>query len=189
MSLFNAPVGLVLDETSNTLYIADYNNDRIMKYILGNTNGTVIAGNHGFGRNATQLYRPYGLFFDSPTNSFIIANANAGNILSWTHGANHWLLLAGSTNGTSSYLVTSLRYAMDAVMDPMGNLYIADRDNHRIQLIMNGSSTATTIAGVSSVFGNNATYLYLPRAIHLDSQLNLYVADLQNDRIQLFLRY
>lgn len=188
-SLFNHPMGLVLDETANVLYIADYHNDRLMKYIVGASSGTVVAGDNGFGWNLTQLYRPYGLYFDTPTNSFIIANSNAHNIVRWTLGASNWSLLAGSVNGVPGYQATLLSYPMDVTMDPMGNLYIADKNNHRIQFVTAESATATTIAGVMSTPGGNSTHLNGPRGIYLDNQLNLYVADTQNHRVQLFLRY
>jgi hypothetical protein len=51
---------------------------------------------------------------------------------------------------------------------------------------MNGQSDGITIAGVS---GSNSTMLNSPFSIALDNQLNLYVADTNNQRIQKFLRY
>jgi hypothetical protein len=74
-------------------------------------------------------------------------------------------------------------------MDPMGNIYIADTVNHRIQFFLSGQSNGTTIAGVTSVSGNNSTLIYYPYGVALDSQLNLYVVDTGNHRIQKFLRY
>ena len=68
----------------------------------------------------------------------------------------------------------------------MGNMYVADKDNYRIQLFMAGQSEGITIAGVTNVFGNNSTLLYQPWSIRLDNQLNLYVADFYNHRIQKF---
>ena len=68
-------------------------------------------------------------------------------------------------------------------------MYIADKDNYRIQLFMAGQSEGITIAGVTNVFGNNSTLLYQQWSVRLDNQLNLYVADTENHRIQKFLRY
>jgi hypothetical protein len=50
---------------------------------------------------------------------------------------------------------------------------------------MNG----TTIAGISSELSDNSTTLYYPVSMILDNQLNLYVTDSFNQRIQQFLRY
>ena len=78
---------------------------------------------------------------------------------------------------------------MDVTLDSMGNIYVADRDNHRIQLFLAGQSNGTTIAGVTGRPGSNSTSLYKPYSVALDTQLNLYVADTYNDRVQKFIHY
>jgi len=77
----------------------------------------------------------------------------------------------------------------EAIFDPMGNLYVADRNNNRIQFFYTGQLNGTTLAGITGVNGTNATTLAAPWSLRLDSQLNLYVADTCNHRIQKFLRY
>jgi hypothetical protein len=52
-----------------------------------------------------------------------------------------------------------------------------------------GQSVGTTIAGITSVVGGNSTLLNMPYSLTLDNQLNLYVADTGNYRVQKFLRY
>jgi hypothetical protein len=73
--------------------------------------------------------------------------------------------------------------------DPMGNMYVADRSNHRIQLFMSNQFEGITIAGVTDTLGANANLLNMPWAVRLDTQLNLYVAHSNNHRIQKILRY
>ncbi|CAF3716204.1 unnamed protein product [Rotaria sp. Silwood1] len=183
------PYGIARDINSDKLYIADYSNSRIMLYLSGASSGTVIAGGNGPGTNATQLKNPVGLYFDSLSNSLVIANHAACNILRWVIGETSWTLLAGSINGTVGNTSTLMNLPVDITFDPMGNMYVADRNNHRIQLFMVGQSDGITIAGVTGISGDNATLLNRPWSIKLDSQLNLYVADSNNHRIQKFLRY
>jgi DNA-binding beta-propeller fold protein YncE len=71
----------------------------------------------------------------------------------------------------------------------MGNLYVADTGNNRIQLFLAGQTVATTIAGITGSPGSSSVQLNSPYSVRLDNQLNLYVADLTNNRIQKFLRY
>ena len=44
------PRGIYVDESDNdTLYIADCNNNRVMKWLVNATNGTIVAGGNGAG--------------------------------------------------------------------------------------------------------------------------------------------
>jgi hypothetical protein len=137
----------------------------------------------------TQLNNPAGLYFDSSTNSLIIANFGASNIVRWVLGDTNWTIVAGSENGLNGNTSTLLDHPTSFIFDPMGNMYIADMYNHRIQMYLIGQSNATTIAGISGQIGNNSTMLYYPVYMLLDNQLNLYVTDSFNQRIQKFLRY
>jgi len=74
-------------------------------------------------------------------------------------------------------------------LDPMGNIYVADMANHRIQVFLSGQSIGRTIAGITGINGPNATALNEPRWVTLDKQLNLYVSDTSNHRVQMFKRY
>lgn len=160
-----------------------------MSYTNGASSGTVFAGGNGAGTNLTQLVSPVGIYLDSPSNSLLIANHGANNVLRWVIGDNHWSLLAGSSTGTSGSTSTTFIGVTDMILDPMGNMYVADRNNHRIQLFMNGQLDGITIVGVTNVSGINATLFNRPWTVKLDSQLNLYVADSNNHRIQKFFRY
>ncbi|CAF1471938.1 unnamed protein product [Adineta ricciae] len=166
-----------------------YGNNRIMGYKPGNLTGFVVAGGNGQGSNYSQLNDPIAMDFDSVTNSFVIANFNRHNIVRWTLGANNWTLVAGDSNGLPGSTSTSLYLPTGLTLDPMGNLYVADLVNHRIQLFLNGEKNGTTIAGITGQAGNDSLSLNSPYTVVLDNQLNLYVADNQNHRIQKFMRY
>ena len=183
------PYGLALNPSTNELYILDNGNQRIMSYALGANNGSLLFGGNGSGTSNTQLSFPRGLHFDSFSNTVIVANANANNIVQFVLGANTWTLAAGYINGTSGATSTSFSGPQEVTLDPMGNMYVADRYNHRIQFFYANQLNATTIAGITNVTGTNSTTLNKPRSVRLDNQLNLYVADTSNHRIQKFLRY
>ena len=71
----------------------------------------------------------------------------------------------------------------------MGNIYVVDRDNRRIQFFLSGQSNGKTIAGITGITGVNASLFNNPVSVVLDTQLNLYVSDYSNHRVQKFMRY
>ncbi|CAF4829436.1 unnamed protein product [Rotaria socialis] len=185
LNQLNNNCGLALNENSSTLYIADTNNHRIMSYASGAATGTVAAGGNGAGTLINQLYGPMAVHFDSTTNSLVIANTGVHTIVRWAIGATVWTLVAGYP-GFSGSLSTMLNSPACVIFDLLGNMYVADTGNYRIQFFSAGQRNGTTIAGVTGVQGNAANLLNNPRSIALDNQLNLYVADTSNNRIQMF---
>ncbi|CAF1544821.1 unnamed protein product [Adineta ricciae] len=184
----NNPTGIIFNTTSGVLYVADAGNHRIMAYFPGNTTGTVVAGGNGAGNSNTQLSQPYCFLIDSVTNSFIIVNYGSHTIVRWVMGASSWTLLVGSP-GNSGSTSTLLSSPVGAAMDPYGNLYVADTNNHRIMFFLAGQSNGTIIAGATGTAGSNAILLSNPYWIVLDSQLNFYTMDTGNSRVQKFLHY
>ncbi|CAF4035525.1 unnamed protein product, partial [Rotaria sp. Silwood1] len=55
-------------DQSGTVYVADYGNHRITRWLKGAQSGTVIAGGNGQGNLSTQLNHPYDLAFDRNGN-------------------------------------------------------------------------------------------------------------------------
>lgn len=180
---------MAINPTSKDLYVLDTYNNRTISYPPGYRNSTFLFGNNGFGNNNTQLNLPSGFHFDILSNSFIIANTRSHNIVRHAIGEKTWTLVVGTMNGSAGSSSTLLSSPWEVMLDPMGNMYVADQDNHRIQLFYTGQSSGITIAGITSIADTNATTLRSPRSLALDNQLNLYVADTFNHRIQKFFRY
>jgi hypothetical protein len=160
-----------------------------MYYSSGASSGSLVAGGNGAGTNITQLYNPVGIYSDSLSNSLVIVNHYANNVVRWPLGGTSWTLLAGDINGNNGTNSTMLTRPTHVTFDPMGNMYVADRNNQRIQLFMNGETEGITIAGVTGITGSNSILLNQPWSIELDNQFNLYVSDSSNNRIQKFVRY
>lgn len=178
------PSAIVRNPSTGEFYMPSWSFGQVISY----PSGSVLAGANTSGNMITHLNSPMGLAYDDYTTSFIISNYAGQSIVRWALGAKYWTLIngiPGSAGATSSLLDGSIGIAMD----PMGNVYCADSNNHRIQLILNGQSEAITIAGVTGTSGSSARLLNLPYWVKLDNQLNLYVSDKLNQRIQKFLRY
>jgi hypothetical protein len=187
-NLLNEPHDIAHDWSTGILYISEYSNHRVMKYLPGASSGSVVAGGNGPGYNDTQLLNPVGLYFDSSSNSLFIANFGAHNIVRWVLGDSSWTLVAGIGGllGSTSMLLNN---PGDVTLDSMGNIYVADTLNQRIQFFYAGQSNGSTIAGITSSSGGSSTQLSLPFGLTVDAQFNVYVADYGNHRIQKFVHY
>ena len=183
------PYGIAFDSSTRTLYVSDAFNHRVMKYVQNATSGVVVAGGNGPGMNKTQLLFPARLHYESATNSLLIVNSGANNVVRWRLGDSQWTLIAGNLNESSDNTSTGLNNPSDVISDAMGNVYVADSGNHRIQFYLANQTNGRTIAGVTSTAGFNSNQLDHPTSLALDNQLNLYVADGDNNRVQQFRRY
>ena len=181
--IFSGPSTIARNPDTGDLYISNWYQHRIVSY----PSGANVSGSDRLGNNNTQLNAPIGFAYDQVSGSLIIANHVGHSLVRWYVGGSSWTLLAG-VPGAAGATAARLSGPIGLVLDPMGNIYVADSDNHRIQLFMNGQSEGLTIAGVTGSSGLNSTLLNLPYWVKLDNQLNLYVADKGNHRIQKFQR-
>ena len=103
-------------------------------------------------------------------------DATNGQVDSWT------------LNGTrlSSSFFNGSR-CIGLFVDVNNQLYCSAQNRHRVlrQTLSNTSSGLTTVAG-TGYSGSTAEMLYSPEGIFVTINLDLYVADYNNDRVQLF---
>lgn len=90
--------------------------------------------------------------------------------------------------GISGQADNELSGSRAITFDNAGNLYIADRDNHRVQRVTfdtNGNpNTPTTIVGTVGVSGSGPNELFYPAGVTTADDGTLYIADSYNQRIQ-----
>jgi sugar lactone lactonase YvrE len=181
---------ICFDKNMN-LYVADGGNNRIQEFPSGSTsatNGIIVAGGNGLGLAANQLDGPADVFVDSSGNIYVADQLNdrIQEFPSGSTSATSGITIAGG-NGVGS--VANRLYNPNAIfVDNIGNIYVADADNYRVQEFPPGSTSATngvTIAGGNGE-GSAANQLSYIQDIFLDKNGNLYVADGNNNRIQEF---
>jgi DNA-binding beta-propeller fold protein YncE len=71
------------------------------------------------------------------------------------------------------------------IVDHLGNVYVADTNNHRIMRWSKGSKEGQIIVGGNGS-GQQSNQLNYPTGLSFDRLGNLYVADLSNNRVQKF---
>lgn len=74
----NFPIGIIIDP-SDTLYVSDSRNNRILKYKIGNLTGTILAGqsNGAYGSASNYLFYPNDFCRDSNGNLYIADTNNS----------------------------------------------------------------------------------------------------------------
>ena len=90
----NFPYGITVDYANN-LYIADYNNHRIQKYLFGSSFGQTIAGN---GTNSSSFYHlsnPANVIIDT-NGDYYISDRTDHRIQYWRNGAISGTTVAGA---------------------------------------------------------------------------------------------
>ncbi|CAF5222153.1 unnamed protein product [Rotaria magnacalcarata] len=102
-----------------------------MKWNKGATEGMVVAGGQGGGSALTQLYHPNGLFVDT-LDTFYVADCYNYRVMRWTQGDKKQgsLIVGGDRKGEGA---NQFSFPIGLSFDRHGNLYVADRDNNRVQ--------------------------------------------------------
>ena len=122
------------------------------------------------------------LTIESDTDGDII-NDDTDNCPSVANGIPIEGITVAGGDGLSGSASNQLAFPMDIALDALGNMYISDQDNHRVQKWVPGATEGVTVAGGNGK-GSAANQLYYPKGIALDASGNLYVVDTYNHRIQ-----
>ncbi|MGH9846054.1 MAG: hypothetical protein ACREEM_45720, partial [Blastocatellia bacterium] len=195
-------VGLALDKDGN-LFIADRLNFRIRRIdartgVITTVAGTGLIGNGGDGGPATQaeLNLPTGVAVDGAGNLYITDIGNqrirrvgaADGKISTIAGTG--VAGFGGDGGPAASALINLAYPATLTVDAAGDLYFADRNNHRIRKIALGAGVITTVAG-TGVAGFNGdgtapagTSLSFPTSVAFDAAGNMIIADSGNNRVR-----
>ncbi|MFN0120913.1 MAG: REJ domain-containing protein [Blastocatellia bacterium] len=166
------------------------NNYRLVGYAGGGTYGS--AGNGGPALIAA-FKRPSGVAVDASGNVYI-ADALARQVRRVAVADGTVSLVAG--NGEKGYsgdgaqaVQARLNNPNGIALDSLGNLYIADTDNHVIRRVVLATGVITTFAGTGVAgFTDNApapnAQLRFPAGLAVDGGGNLYIADTRNHRVR-----
>jgi len=195
------PLGVSVDSSGN-LYIAENISIRRVDGATGVI--TTVAGNGTWGfsgdggpATAAQLNGPVGVSVDGVGNLYI--GDWGGDRIRRVDGATG-IITTVAGNGVSGFsgdggpaTAAQLSGPEGLSVDGAGNLYIADRYNHRIRRVDGVTGIITTVAGSgpSDQLGGGfsgdggpatAAKLNMPHDVVLDSAGNLYIADSVNNR-------
>jgi len=189
---FNSPFGVAVD-TSGNIYVADTGNSRIRKITPERVVSTFAgSGTDGFADGTgtdAQFHHPNGVAVDTLTlGNIYVADTGNSQIRKITSERAVSNFAGSSSYGFADGTGTAAKFFSPAgvAVDSLGNIYVADEDNHRIRKITPGGEVST-IAGSTRGFKNGfgtAAQFYAPQGVAVDSSGNIYVADTSNHRIR-----
>ena len=164
LALLLAPAAIALDRRGN-LFIADASGCRIRKVDAASGAITTVAGNGAAGfsgdggpATAASVNHPLGIAIDTSENIYLCDSRNdrirridgSTGLISTLAGNGS----AGFSGDGGPATLASFRFSDPAPAEPpgvavdaAGNVFVADRDNHRIRRIDAGSGIVTTVAG------------------------------------------
>ena len=191
------PSDVAVDGAGN-LYIADSGIHRIRRVDANGTittiAGTGRAGFSGDGGPAVkaELYTPRGVAVDGVGNLYIadsgihrIRRVDANGTITTIAGTGR----AGFSGDGGPAVKVQLYTPRGVAVDGVGNLYIADRVNHRIRRV-DAAGIITTIAGTGRIgFSGDGgpaggAQLFSPDGVAVDGAGNLFITDSGNRRIR-----
>ncbi|MGB9753195.1 MAG: hypothetical protein ACPL89_13230, partial [Roseiflexus castenholzii] len=235
---FKYPTDVAVDAAGN-LYVADYGNKRVQQFspsrvyqrTYGTTGDSYVESNDRFYYPEGVAVGPDGSIYVVEGYGHRLVKLNAAGVPQWTVGEAgqpgddnaHFSYLRDVAVGPDGRIYTvedwgSVRYMSSGNhrlqifnpdgsyyggfggygsgnyqfiaprglgFDRNGNLYIADTDNHRVQ-IYNSQLVYVATLGQTGVSGSDNAHFNNPWDVAVDKDGYIYVADEGNDRIQVF---
>jgi tripartite motif-containing protein 71 len=179
-SPFSSPGGVFLSNIngSQTLYVADTNNHRIVSLHgpekgLDQAGWAELGGTQGSGQR--QFNVPVGLFVDEHGRIYVCDSGNHRIVRMDSIDGSGWVTLGTQGSGQGQF-----NGPMGIWVDTHDRIYVADSHNNRI-VRCDGMTGAGWVTLGSA--GSGVGQFLLPEGITVDSQDHIFVADTGNDRI------
>ncbi|CAF0882064.1 unnamed protein product [Adineta steineri] len=162
------PYGIFVD-TNNTVYVANKANNQIQVWLSGSSIPT---------RNITTgVTSPYSIFATITGDIYVDNGYTNNRVDKWA-----------SYGNISSSVMQVQGACYDLFIDVNNTLYCSLYTQNQVAIkSLNGNSSMWIVAAGTECSGSTSNTLNNPRGIFVDINLNLYVADCGNDRVQLFL--
>ncbi len=194
-----SPEGVSFDLAAN-LIVTDTGNNVVRQVdaatgLIHTIVGTGVAGYNGDGQQATsaQLQTPWtatvgldGSLYVSDRDNHRIRQVSATGVIATVAGTGSQDFTGDGGPATQA----ALNEPSAVVLDPAGDLFIADTGNNRIRMVSAANSQIATIAGTGdeSFSGDagpaNLAVIYGTNALFLDGAGNLYLTDPFHNRIR-----
>ncbi|CAF0848835.1 unnamed protein product [Adineta steineri] len=170
LNQLSLPLGMFIDN-DKSIYVADTDNHRIVKWKLDSNEGQIIAGGNGKGNQNNQLSCPRNIIFDKKNNSFIISDYGNKRVVRYF-----------DKNQTNQQIIISNIDCHGLTIDKNGFIYVCDYGKNEVRRWKEGDVEGELVAGGNGQ-GNHLNQLNQPTNIFVDDDYSIYISDYGNDRV------
>ncbi|CAF2238833.1 unnamed protein product, partial [Rotaria magnacalcarata] len=167
------------------MYVADYSNNRVLRYNPGSglaSTGKIIAGfTTAGGSGFNQLNGPTAIYLDSNRTLYILDNLNY-RVQKWINGQPIGFTIAGGRG--SGATLDKISTSQGLYVDDQSRVYVSEIGNDRVTRWDN-TTIGVIIAG-NGTAGNALNQLRDPWGIYIDSNYTAFVVDRGNHRVQMW---
>jgi len=184
---FQSPLGIAIDATGN-LYVTDSEGHRIRKItpqgVVSTFAGSGSQGSANGTGTAAQFNWPRGIAIDKDGNLYVTDAENRRIRKITPQGV--VTTFAGSTRGYVDATGTTAQFYFPAgiAIDADGNLYVTDVNYQLAACVTNLVRKITPQGAVSTIAGGGSSEFCFPADITIDKEGNLFVTDLEHNRIR-----
>ena len=171
----SVPTDIVKDRQTDTLFICDWGNRRVMRWPCQRDGFT----DRGEGEVILNNVACWGLAMDDQ-RSLYVSDSNNHEVRRYRIGETKGIVVAGGNGQGGS--VNQFNYPTYLFVDQEYSIYVSDEKNHRVMKWSKNATEGIIVAGGQGQ-GRSPTHLSYPQGIWVDEFGTIYVADRGNHRI------
>ena len=175
LNQLNFPFDLDIDD-DGSVFIADAENHRIVRWRPNAKQGEIIAGGRGPGSQPDQVNRPLAVLIDRITRSLIISEPQNRRVMRWS-------LDPQRAHGDEKEMIHSDVNSVGLAMDDDGSLYVSDWERHVVHRYGRRDGRKGVIVAGGHGRGAALNQLNGPRQIFVHADRSVYVSDMENHRV------
>ena len=174
---FNSPCGVAVDKEDNIL-VADHKNHRIQKFTASGEFLAAVGSRQSPGPH--KFYFPIGIAVNASSGRVYVSSRN-DHIQILNSDLSHFSSFGTSGNGKGAFCDPH-----HIACDRIGNVYVADTNNHRLQVFTADGSFLRMLHGYYVDDFKLPHYFGFVVGVAIDSNGKIYVSDRGNECVSVF---